>query len=112
MLFRSVCAGQRDRQSQLLRTTTDNGTLPRNDPKSLYQDSSLQALQQRGAQLAACHDALGGHAVQGGRAPKGMTQPQVYADLAAHLVPGTLQTPFGSSLIAVAQAMGFIYATQ
>lgn len=93
------------------RQTTDNGSLNPQDPDSLYQDASLQALQQRGAHVAACHDALNGIAEQLTQRLGPTTDP-VFAELAAHLIPGAQQTPSGSSLIAVAQHLGFTYAKQ
>jgi hypothetical protein len=76
------------------------------------QDSSLQALQQRGAHVALCHDALVGLAGNL-EAQRGLVSDNtVYNELAAHLVPDAQLTPSGSSLIAVAQHLGFTYAKQ
>jgi len=76
------------------------------------QDSSLQALQQRGAHVALCHDALVGLAGNL-EAQRGLVSDNtVYNELAAHLVPHAQLTPSGSSLIAVAQHLGFTYAKQ
>ncbi|HEY8285302.1 MAG TPA: hypothetical protein VIJ28_13040 [Chloroflexota bacterium] len=96
------------------RTTSGNGKLDPNDQKSLFEDASLQALQQRGAFVVVCHDALEGQArlaVRDKRA-HGMTMARVYADMAAHLIPGAEATPSGSSVIAIAQMDGFTYAKQ
>jgi len=93
------------------RRTADNGALSPDDPQSLYQDASLQALVQRGSHLAVCHDALSGLAVQLAQ-QHGIPFADVLAELAAHLVAGAQQTPSGSSLIAVAQYFGFTYAKQ
>lgn len=93
------------------RVNVDNGELSPEDPKSLYQDSSLQALQQRGSQIVVCHQALTGQARQLTER-LGLTGQSVFKELAAHLVPGAQQTPSGSSLIAVAQHLGFTYAKQ
>ncbi len=93
------------------RFTTDNGTLDYQDQDSFYQDSSLQALVQRGSSIAVCHDALNGVSSTLA-AQKGLAAQIVFRELAAHLVAGTQQTPSGSSLIAVAQLLGFTYATQ
>jgi hypothetical protein len=93
------------------RLTTDNGTLSSNDPNSLYQDPSLQALLQRGSHIAVCHDALNGLAATLAE-KRGLTTTPIFNELAAHLVPGAQQTPSGSSLIAVAQHLGFTYAKQ
>jgi intracellular sulfur oxidation DsrE/DsrF family protein len=91
--------------------TTDNGSLSPQDPDSLSQDPSLQALQQRGVHVVACHDALNGLAGRLAQ-PRGLTTDSVFAELAAHLIPGAQQTPSGSSLITVAQHLGFTYAKQ
>lgn len=96
------------------RLNVDNGTFNPDDGKSLFQDATLQAFQQRGAHIAICHDALQAQAslaVKDRRAHR-LTADQVYKDMAAHLVPGAQQTPSGSALIAVAQAIGFTYAKQ
>lgn len=93
------------------RYTTDNGTLSPQDPDSLYQDPSLQALIQRGAQVAVCHDALNGLSILLAT-KRGLLEDSTFKELATHLVPGTQQTPSGSSLIAVAQHLGFTYAKQ
>jgi len=93
------------------RFTTDNGTLSPEDPNSLYQDPSLQALLQRGSHIAVCHDALNGLAGLLAQ-QRGFTTGSVFNELAAHLVSGATQTPSGSSLIAVAQYLGFTYAKQ
>lgn len=91
------------------RVTTGSGTLKPDDPNSPYQDPSLQALLQRGLSLAVCHDALNGLSVQLAK-QHGPTAQAVFADLATHLISGAQQTPSGSSLIAVAQHLGFTYA--
>lgn len=93
------------------RLTTDNGTLSPENPNSLYQDSSLQALIQRGSYVAVCHDALNGLATLLAE-QRTLTAQSVFNELAAHLVSGAAQTPSGSSLIAVAQHLGFTYAKQ
>jgi hypothetical protein len=114
-VFDPAAPGSLARRNPLFaRLNTDNGMLSPDDPKSLYQDATLQAFQQRGAHISACHDALGGQAalaVTDNRA-QGLTAAQVYQDLVQHLVPGAQQTPSGSSLIAVAQQVGFTYAKQ
>jgi hypothetical protein len=80
------------------------------DPNDLSQDASVQALLQRGSSLAVCHDALNGLAVQ--LSSHGVMAPIIFQELAAHLISGAQQTPSGSSLIAVAQHLGFTYAKQ
>ncbi|HZS77440.1 MAG TPA: hypothetical protein VFA41_12575 [Ktedonobacteraceae bacterium] len=93
------------------RQTVDNGKLSPDDPNSLYQDTSIQALLQRGASLALCHDALQGLAARIA-VQKQLTIESTYKEIVIHLVPGAQQTPSGSSLIAVAQHLGFTYAKQ
>lgn len=100
-----------DRNPSYQRYTTDNGTLSPQDPNSLYQDSSLQALLQRGSYIAACHDALNGISLTLAERNRLAAQ-TIFKELAAHLIPRAQQTPSGSSLVAVAQHLGFTYATQ
>ncbi|MGB8345306.1 MAG: hypothetical protein WCD86_10510 [Ktedonobacteraceae bacterium] len=103
--------GGSDQNPMYHRLTTDNGTLSPENPNSLYQDSSLQALIQRGSYIAICHDALNGLAMQLAE-QRTLTAQPVFKELATHLVPGATETPSGSSLIAVAQHLGFTYAKQ
>ena len=93
------------------RQTTDNGSLSPQDPDSLYQDPSLQALLQRGSHVAVCHDALNGLSMRLADQP-GLTAQTIFKELVMHFIPGAQQTPSGSSLIAVAQHLGFTYAKQ
>ena len=93
------------------RRSTDNGSLSPEYPDSLYQDSSLQALLQRGSHLVVCHNALNGLSIQLAE-QHGLLIDATFNELAAHIVPGAQQTPSGSSLIAVAQFLGFTYAKQ
>lgn len=110
-LYGQQTTGNTNHNPLYQRSTTDNGTLSPQDPKSLYQDSSLQALIQRGSHIAVCHDALNGVSM-GLAEQNGLTAQSFFKELAAHLVPGAQQTPSGSSLIAVAQHLGFTYAKQ
>lgn len=93
------------------RRTTDNGSLSSGYPNSLYQDFSLQALMQRGAHVAVCNDALNGFAEQLAK-QHGLLIDSTFNELVAYLVPDAQRTPSGSSLIAVAQHLGFTYAKQ
>ncbi len=79
-------------------------------PNNLSTNSSLQALLQRGSSVAACHDALYGLAVQ--LAKSDGVSSDIFQELASHLISGAQQTPSGSSLIAIAQHLGFTYAKQ
>lgn len=98
------------------RTATDNRALPPDVAGSFYSDVSLQVLQQRGAHIAVCHDALRGTAdrLLNGACPctGGPTPESVYKELAANLVPAAQVTPSGGALIAIAQQLGFTYAKQ
>lgn len=104
-----VLAGQPTQYSNPLypRTTTDNGTLPPDDPNSLYQDHSLQALMLRGVHIVVCHQALSSLAKT-----LSLSGPSVLDELVANIIPGATQSPSGSSLIAIAQHFGFTYAKQ
>lgn len=104
-------ANTSDQNPLYQRTTTDNGTLSPEDPNSIYQDSSLQVLLQRGSYIAVCHDALNGLAAQIAE-QHNLIEQTVFKELATHFVSGAAQTPSGSSLIAVAQHLGFTYAKQ
>ena len=93
------------------KTSISGNPLYHQQSTDLSQDSSLQGLQQRGVHVVLCHDALSGLA--GNLEEKrGFTTDTIYSELAAHLVPGAQLTPSGSSLIAVAQHLGFTYAKQ
>lgn len=74
------------------------------------QDAGLEALVLRGSHIAVCHQALNGLSIR--LAKQGSTAQPIFKELANHLVPGAQQTPSGSSLIAVAQHLGFTYAKQ
>jgi len=89
----------------------DNGNPPTSSQGSFYTSTTLQALQQRGLHISVCHQALSGFATNLAEQHR-LTAQSVYEELATHLVPGAQQTPSGSSLIAVAQHLGFTYAKQ
>ncbi len=91
-------------------TTGDENSNP-NDINSLYQDSRLQALQQRGVHIVVCHQALKALSLKLAGQHDSTTQ-SVFEELSTHLIPGVQQTPSGSSLLAVAQYLGFTYAKQ
>jgi intracellular sulfur oxidation DsrE/DsrF family protein len=75
------------------------------------QDDHLAALQQRGAVVVLCHDALASQANVFAKR-SGQTADVVLAEFTGHLVPGARLTPAGSALIAVAQQLGFTYAKE
>lgn len=110
-VYSQQTGGTTDSNPLYSRQTTGNGTLSPDDPNSLYQDASLQTLLQRGSHIAVCHDALNGLSATLAE-QRGLATTSIFHELAAHLVPGAQQTPSGSSLIAVAQHLGFTYAKQ
>lgn len=79
--------------------------------EDISQDSSLQGLLQRGAHLVVCHDALNSISMKIAKQHR-LSIASAYNELESHLVSGAQQTPSGSSLIAVAQHLGFTYAKQ
>jgi hypothetical protein len=79
-----------------------------NDSRSIYQDTSIQALQERGLIMLACHTAIeeqSRNIVAKGFAPAGMTARDVASDLLTHLVPGTIVVPSMVATIAVLQSV-------
>ena len=77
---------------------------------SIYQDSGIEALQQRGAIFLTCTNSLMGHAtaaVADGRAPKGMGAAAVTADFKAHLIPGAVLVPAVVGEVSRAQQAGY-----
>jgi hypothetical protein len=77
------------------------------DDKGMYQDTSLEALQQRGLIVLTCHTAVEEQAraiVKKGLAPAGSTPSQVAADILTHLIPGAIVVPSMVATIAVLQA--------
>ncbi|HTA38546.1 MAG TPA: hypothetical protein VK760_05700 [Candidatus Acidoferrales bacterium] len=86
-----------------------NATDPNADPdgpKSLYQDTTVEALQSRGLVVLACHTAIEEQArgiVKKGLAPAGMAATDVANDILTHLVPGAIVVPSMVAAIAVLQ---------
>ncbi len=73
----------------------------------------LRALQQRGAHVAVCHDALRGVGAQFMDTRRGSASlGSIYQELAANLLPDAQETPSGAALIAIAQQIGFTYAKE
>jgi hypothetical protein len=77
------------------------------DDKGMYQDTSIEALQDRGLILFTCHTAVEEQArglVKKGFAPKGMAARDVAVDILTHLIPGTFVVPAMVATVAVLQA--------
>jgi hypothetical protein len=73
-----------------------NSSTDPDDPKSIYQDTSIQTLQKRGVLFFTCHTAVEEQArglVKAGSAPSDMSASQVADDMLTHLIPGTHVVP-------------------
>jgi hypothetical protein len=83
------------------------------NPDSIYQDTSVQALQSRGVQFLCCHTATEEQAhVLVARNHLSQSQEDVVKDLLAHLQPGVLVVTAMVSAIAVLQIEGhYSYVT-
>ena len=85
------------------------------DPTSVYQDTSIQALQGRGVVFLTCHTAVMEQSkilVDGGYAPSGMTPKDVADDILTHLIPGAIVVPSGVATVAVLQQrFNYAYTT-
>ena len=79
----------------------------RSDDRSMYQDSSIQALQARGVQLLACHLAMEAYA---GRLMEKwklkQTREEVVQELQENLLPGVMVMPSMVAAIDVMQSRG------
>lgn len=78
------------------------------DDKGMYQDTSIEMLQQRGLLVLTCHTAVEEQSrgiVKKGLAPAGMTASQVADDILTHLIPGATVVPAMVATIAVMQAV-------
>jgi len=77
------------------------------DPKSIYQDYTIQALAERGLTLLSCHNATE-HQVQGIVKKFALTTPveDIVKDLQAHMLPGCISVPAMVSAIAMLQMDG------
>lgn len=77
------------------------------DDKGMYQDTSIEMLQERGLIVLTCHTAVEEQAraiVKKGFAPAGATPSQVAADILTHLIPNAVVVPSMVATIAVLQA--------
>jgi intracellular sulfur oxidation DsrE/DsrF family protein len=73
----------------------------------MYQDTSIEMLQQRGLIILTCHTAVEEQAraiVSRGFAPASMNAAEVAGDILTHLIPGTVVVPSMVAAIAVLQA--------
>jgi hypothetical protein len=77
------------------------------DDKGMYQDTSIEMLQQRGLMYLNCHTATEEQArgiVKKGLAPSGMIAANVADDILTHLIPGAIVVPSMVATVAVLQA--------
>jgi hypothetical protein len=77
------------------------------DDKGMYQDTSIEMLQQRGLIYLTCHTAAEEQArgiVKKGFAPAGMSASDVAGDILTHLIAGAIVVPSMVATIAVLQA--------
>jgi intracellular sulfur oxidation DsrE/DsrF family protein len=88
------------------RATADRNADP-DDDKGMYQDTSIEMLQERGLIVLTCHTAVEEQArtiVKKGFAPAGSTASQVADDILTHLIAGAQVVPSMVATIAVLQA--------
>ena len=83
------------------------------DPHSIYQDTSMQALQSRGAQFLSCHTALEEQVrVLIPRNKLSQSPEDIVKDMLGHTVPGVLVVASMVAAIALLQAEGhYTYIT-
>jgi hypothetical protein len=83
------------------------GSKDPDDPNSIYQDTSMQALQARGVQFLSCHTALEEQVrVLIRRNQLAQSPEEIVRDMLAHTEPGVLVVAAMSAAIAVMQAEG------
>lgn len=84
-----------------------NGSTNPSDHASIYQDSSIEALQGRGLQLLSCHNSTEGQAMSLIK-QNGLKAPveDIVADLQSHTVPGVIAVPAMVAAIAILQTEG------
>jgi intracellular sulfur oxidation DsrE/DsrF family protein len=88
------------------RAQNDLGADP-DDVAGMYQDASIEMLQQRGLIVLTCHTAVEEQAraiVSRGFAPATMSAAQVAGDILTHLIPGAVVVPSMVATVAVLQA--------
>jgi len=77
------------------------------DDKGMYQDTSIEMLQERGLIVLTCHTAVEEQAraiVKKGLGPPGATPSQIADDILTHLIPNAVVVPSMVATIAVMQA--------
>jgi hypothetical protein len=92
----------------LAKKASVNPSADPDDDKGMYQDASIEMLQQRGLIVLTCHTAVEEQArglVKRGFAPDGMTGSQVASDILTHLIPGATVVPSMVATVAVLQAV-------
>jgi len=92
---------------------TANASTDLNDRKSSYQDSSIQALQERGVQLLSCHTATEEQApALVKQFSLKMSADEVVQDLQAHTLPGVIIVPAMVASVSLLQSEGhYTYIT-
>lgn len=76
------------------------------DPKGMYQDTSIEALQKRGVIFLTCHTAVEEQArnlVKEGGPAAGQSASDVASDILTHLIPGAVVVPSMVATMAVLQ---------
>lgn len=99
-------------RSQIAASTASESQDPDN-PDSIYQDTSIQALQSRGVQFLACHTATEEQARTLVRRNNSSQSPeQIVDDMLAHTLPGVLVVASMVAAIALLQSEGhYTYIT-
>lgn len=90
-----------------LKAKMEDSSRDPDDEKSLYQDTSIEALQKRGVTFLTCHTAVEEQSraiVKKGLAPSGMTGTDVANDILTHVIPGAVVVPSMVATVAVLQA--------
>ena len=83
-----------------------NANADPDDPKSIYQDTSIEALQKRGVIFLTCHTAVeeqSRNLVKEGAQAAGQSPSDVANDILTHLIPGALVVPSMVATMAVLQ---------
>lgn len=89
------------------RLKSESASKDPDDPDSIYQDTSMQALQARGVQFLSCHTALEEQVRALIRRYRLLESPeQIMKDMLAHTEPGVLVVAAMGAAIAVLQAEG------
>ena len=90
-----------------------NASTNLNDRKSRYQDSSIQALQERGVQFLSCHTATEEQApALVKQLSLAMSADEVVQDLQAHTLPGVIIVPAMVAAVSLLQSEGhYTYIT-